>query len=347
MFQFSERGSPGDSPAPVWIGTSVQAVGDHLDHLWGAGVRYRPSTAAVISALALCQSPTVTALTGRSPSAKTARSGQGSQRAVRFTKAYIENLSLEHQVPAPPGFLEPPPPPADLPPPMSRARSGGGTTQSVRDKTVRIDPEGEIAVQSARLTQTNSAPSHELPSCPASEVAPKMRRLQAVSAKILTANKFSSMTRLLNPTKCNEELGETEMGKSPSADMKTSNATAENAYQDLGLRSAFRKETERSQSQRRLASSLRQSTVNTVSQRYEENMTVIAYDGILRYFIATPTSSHRLLWESVGAILIAFDLLFVPMSIIFQPPEEAWMYLANWVSLGYWTINIPATLFAS
>mmetsp|Transcript_11044 Transcript_11044/g.24534 ORF Transcript_11044/g.24534 Transcript_11044/m.24534 type:complete len:963 (-) Transcript_11044:107-2995(-) len=210
---------------------------------------------------------------------------------------------------------------------------------------------------------------------------PKTRRLQALSAKIVSANKtahkFSMSSnkfavqqqRLRSNTSLGQNgqlpqdpdpfclngeqnasgRGQLPMARHGSGETTRTNGTcasadAELEGRDLQLRAVFRRESEVSPS--RLAN-VRQWTSKTSAfqeKAAEDSYPIVAYDGVLRHFISTPTASHRVAWEAAGAVLIAFDMLFVPMSIIFSPPEERWMAFLSLFSLAYWTLNIPASL---
>mmetsp|Transcript_46871 Transcript_46871/g.111557 ORF Transcript_46871/g.111557 Transcript_46871/m.111557 type:complete len:853 (+) Transcript_46871:60-2618(+) len=113
--------------------------------------------------------------------------------------------------------------------------------------------------------------------------------------------------------------------------------------EDLQLRPVFR-DVDNGLPKKRLTST-RQLTTSVTKQAFnEESRNVVTYNGCLRHIISTPTSPSRVYWETLGALFILYDLIMVPLWIIFSPPEEPWMVVMNYVTLVYWTINIPATL---
>jgi hypothetical protein len=61
------------------------------------------------------------------------------------------------------------------------------------------------------------------------------------------------------------------------------------------------------------------------------------------WYIATPTSPWRLLWDLLGALLIFYDLFKLPMEA-FEPPESDLSRGMDWFVLIFWTVNIAASL---
>jgi hypothetical protein len=58
-----------------------------------------------------------------------------------------------------------------------------------------------------------------------------------------------------------------------------------------------------------------------------------------RIFIAEPTSPTRLLWDFLGAFLIFYDLIMLPLDT-FDPPENGFTLAMDWVILCFWTLNV-------
>merc|ERR1719171_1927785 len=71
---------------------------------------------------------------------------------------------------------------------------------------------------------------------------------------------------------------------------------------------------------------------------------VEAYEGILRPLIAYPSSSIRLAWDFVGAILIFYDLFAIPVTLIFEPPDTIFSISMDWFTLIFWTINMALSV---
>jgi hypothetical protein len=71
---------------------------------------------------------------------------------------------------------------------------------------------------------------------------------------------------------------------------------------------------------------------------------VETYDGVLRPFIAYPSSTLRLVWDFVGAILIFVDLFAIPVTIMFQPEDTAFSIGMDWFTLLFWTINMGLSI---
>lgn len=61
----------------------------------------------------------------------------------------------------------------------------------------------------------------------------------------------------------------------------------------------------------------------------------------LQWMIRSPNTPHQRSYELVGAILILFDLLTIPVFISFGPPESTFTIVMDWIGLIYWTLNIP------
>ena len=60
-------------------------------------------------------------------------------------------------------------------------------------------------------------------------------------------------------------------------------------------------------------------------------------------FIASPRSRARLAWQGAGAVLIFWDLFVVPMAA-FCYPVSGMTIAMEWITLLYWTLNVPQTL---
>lgn len=85
------------------------------------------------------------------------------------------------------------------------------------------------------------------------------------------------------------------------------------------------------------------------SQRSHTVMNVVVSTPVQGYserwknIIIFPSSPSRLVWDIVGFLFIFFDLISIPLRV-FSPPEGWFTLGMAWVSLLYWTLNVPATL---
>lgn len=66
-------------------------------------------------------------------------------------------------------------------------------------------------------------------------------------------------------------------------------------------------------------------------------------DGIWKYVIAFPGSNIRLGWDMVGALLVFYDMIYIPFGT-FEPPETTPTIFMDWFTLVFWTLNVPATV---
>ncbi|CAK0866886.1 unnamed protein product [Prorocentrum cordatum] len=60
--------------------------------------------------------------------------------------------------------------------------------------------------------------------------------------------------------------------------------------------------------------------------------------------VAHPTSPSRLAWHVLGALLILSDLFRLPLELAFRPEEADFSRALDWITLLYWTLNMPAEL---
>jgi hypothetical protein len=61
------------------------------------------------------------------------------------------------------------------------------------------------------------------------------------------------------------------------------------------------------------------------------------------FYIASPRSRVRTAWEIMGAILICWDLFVIPLTV-FCYPINGFTIAMEWITLLYWTLNVPQTL---
>jgi hypothetical protein len=67
------------------------------------------------------------------------------------------------------------------------------------------------------------------------------------------------------------------------------------------------------------------------------------YNGILAPFIGLPSAPQRVAWDVVGAVLILYDLITVPLRV-FDPPDTVFSNTMDIFSLVFWTMSIPIAL---
>lgn len=65
---------------------------------------------------------------------------------------------------------------------------------------------------------------------------------------------------------------------------------------------------------------------------------------ICSQMIARPSSMRRLLWDVIGMGLIGYDLITIPMQAFDVPPNFVFTMMA-WLTLLFWTADIPMTFF--
>jgi len=57
--------------------------------------------------------------------------------------------------------------------------------------------------------------------------------------------------------------------------------------------------------------------------------------------VLRPSSSRRLLWDMIATMLIAFDLLSIPIQLAFQPEQTSFLKIQFWFALIYWSCDMP------
>eukprot|EP00747_Dinoflagellata_sp_TGD_P194498 gnl/TRDRNA2_/TRDRNA2_61986_c0_seq1.p1 gnl/TRDRNA2_/TRDRNA2_61986_c0~~gnl/TRDRNA2_/TRDRNA2_61986_c0_seq1.p1 ORF type:complete len:742 (+),score=129.03 gnl/TRDRNA2_/TRDRNA2_61986_c0_seq1:103-2328(+) len=62
-----------------------------------------------------------------------------------------------------------------------------------------------------------------------------------------------------------------------------------------------------------------------------------------RHFMLSPASSRRLWWDCVGMLVLGYDLVMIPIQTCFHPPSDSFMDDMSWVTLIYWSVDIPAS----
>lgn len=59
--------------------------------------------------------------------------------------------------------------------------------------------------------------------------------------------------------------------------------------------------------------------------------------------IAYPAQKSRVCWDLFGGLLILYDLFVIPLKV-FEYPETVFTDTMDWMTLIFWTLNVPATL---
>jgi len=68
------------------------------------------------------------------------------------------------------------------------------------------------------------------------------------------------------------------------------------------------------------------------------------YDGFLRHFIISPANRKRVAWDFLGATFIFYDLIAVPLFLVFDPPDTGFTIGMDWLLLLFWTLNVYASV---
>jgi len=58
------------------------------------------------------------------------------------------------------------------------------------------------------------------------------------------------------------------------------------------------------------------------------------------WFVLPPSSKGHLMWVMLSIMLIAFDMIAIPVTLAFDPEESLFMQVMNWISLCFWTFDI-------
>eukprot|EP00929_Paragymnodinium_shiwhaense_P013226 TRINITY_DN121090_c0_g1_i1.p1 TRINITY_DN121090_c0_g1~~TRINITY_DN121090_c0_g1_i1.p1 ORF type:complete len:830 (+),score=108.74 TRINITY_DN121090_c0_g1_i1:58-2547(+) len=83
---------------------------------------------------------------------------------------------------------------------------------------------------------------------------------------------------------------------------------------------------------------------SSLARAGDDNLSAMAlYDGAFRRLICLPTSSRRLTWDILGAVFIIYDLIVVPLGV-FDIEIGPILTTMAWMTLSFWTLNIPASV---
>jgi len=59
--------------------------------------------------------------------------------------------------------------------------------------------------------------------------------------------------------------------------------------------------------------------------------------------VLSPTSQPRGLWEFTGALLIVYDVIMLPLQLVFQMPWGNFRRVMRWVTGVYWLVDVPSS----
>lgn len=76
---------------------------------------------------------------------------------------------------------------------------------------------------------------------------------------------------------------------------------------------------------------------------YVEEEVIEKADGCGR-FVMLPGNRYRLAWDVMGGILIMYDMFKIPLGV-FPLPKLAFFDAMDWLTLIFWTLDMPASLF--
>lgn len=100
----------------------------------------------------------------------------------------------------------------------------------------------------------------------------------------------------------------------------------------------------------RMVSSQPSTTHDTISQgasmklpMSESTDKLAAMAGARFSIIAYPAQKSRVCWDLFGGLLILYDLFVIPLKV-FEYPETVFTDTMDWMTLSFWTLNVPATL---
>lgn len=63
----------------------------------------------------------------------------------------------------------------------------------------------------------------------------------------------------------------------------------------------------------------------------------------LQLFLVHPSSMKRLAWDLMGMTLLCWDVLVIPFTQAFTPPETAFSRMMGFITMGFWSLDILAS----
>ncbi|CAK0877262.1 unnamed protein product [Prorocentrum cordatum] len=68
-----------------------------------------------------------------------------------------------------------------------------------------------------------------------------------------------------------------------------------------------------------------------------------SHKGSKEWFPQYPNSESRILWDCVSAMLVIYDVAMLPLAV-FQFQRNDFVISMGWITLIFWTINMPKSL---
>eukprot|EP00928_Gymnodinium_smaydae_P013730 TRINITY_DN14987_c0_g1_i1.p1 TRINITY_DN14987_c0_g1~~TRINITY_DN14987_c0_g1_i1.p1 ORF type:complete len:908 (-),score=128.68 TRINITY_DN14987_c0_g1_i1:64-2787(-) len=59
-----------------------------------------------------------------------------------------------------------------------------------------------------------------------------------------------------------------------------------------------------------------------------------------------PSSPLRLHWDVLGMLMIIYDLMLIPLDLAFDLPDNSGLHAMFWITLLFWTLDIPVTFIS-
>lgn len=66
---------------------------------------------------------------------------------------------------------------------------------------------------------------------------------------------------------------------------------------------------------------------------------------LFKHGVISPNSSWRLYWECAGLVLVCFDMINIPLSTVYEPPDTTFSIMMDWTTLLFWTADMAQAFF--
>jgi len=81
------------------------------------------------------------------------------------------------------------------------------------------------------------------------------------------------------------------------------------------------------------------------NKRVEQPVDIhVDYKGFLRHFICYPNCQFKLCWDAIGAAMIFYDLFIIPLLQAFNPSQNLFLMVMDWLTLIYWTLSMGGSV---